>query len=96
MARNKRPLTATKVDALEMPGRHSVGTVAGLHLRILPPPSPTRVWTLRVVVGGRRRDVGLGWYPDEPRSPRFIGRAAYATPHAQPAPLRSSFADYAV
>jgi Arm DNA-binding domain len=64
MARTARPLTALQVERLDRPGRHSVGTVAGLHLRILPPPSSTRVWTLRVVVDSQRRDINLGWYPD--------------------------------
>lgn len=57
-------LTALQVARLDAPGRHTVGTVPGLHLRILPPPSSARLWTLRVVVGARRRDISLGRHPD--------------------------------
>ena len=53
-----------QVARLEAPGRHTVGTVPGLHLRILPPPSSARLWTLRVVVGTKRRDISLGRHPD--------------------------------
>lgn len=64
MARNGRTLTAHQVERLEAPGRHALGSVAGLHLRILPPPSTARIWILRLVVGGRRRDISLGRYPE--------------------------------
>jgi integrase len=57
-------LTALQVARLDTPGRHTVGTVPGLHLRILPPPSSARLWTLRVVVGTQRRDISLGRHPD--------------------------------
>ena len=52
-------------------GRHAVGGVDGLHLRIV---NDSRAWILRVVVGQRfdedgkqqvhRRDIGLGSYPE--------------------------------
>jgi integrase len=57
------PLTALQVERLKVPGRHAVGGVAGLHLRIRPSPSSSRVWTLRVVVENHRRDFVLGSYP---------------------------------
>jgi len=41
-----------------------VGTVPGLHLRILSSPSAARLWTLRVVVGTKRRDISRGRLPD--------------------------------
>ena len=52
-------LSATRVKALRDPGRHSDGD--GLHLFI----SKTggKSWVLRITVGGRRRDIGLGGYP---------------------------------
>ena len=58
-----RPLTAFEVQRLETPGLHAVGTVAGLYLRVLPPPSTAKVWALRFVVNGKRRELGLGGYP---------------------------------
>jgi integrase len=49
---------------------HAVGGVAGLLLQCRPPVSETSVgarsWILRTTVGNRRRDYGLGGYPDVP------------------------------
>ena len=99
MARNRRPLTAHQVERLQAPGRHAVGSVAGLHLRILPPPSTARIWILRLVVGSKRRDISLGRYPDvlldqatiaaRQRRSELLGEAA---PRAEPpvAPARKS------
>ena len=42
-------------------GRHSDGTVPGLMLLVRG--SGARSWLLRVTVGGKRRDIGLGGYP---------------------------------
>ena len=50
------------VSRLTQPGFHFVGGVAGLALHVLP--SGSRSWILRVVVGGKRRDMGLGGFPD--------------------------------
>jgi len=58
-----KPLTALEVKRLEIPGLHAVGTVPGLRLRVMPPPSLAKMWTLRIVVGNKRRDLGLGGYP---------------------------------
>lgn len=44
------------------PGFHSVGGVAGLHLRVSK--ALTASWILRVKMGERRRDIGLGPYPE--------------------------------
>lgn len=50
------------------PAYHAVGGVAGLHLQIRPPESknsePSKSWVLRVTVGAKRRDIGLGGFPD--------------------------------
>jgi len=43
-------------------GLHAVGGVAGLYLQVLP--TGARTWILRAMVGGKRRDMGLGGYPD--------------------------------
>ena len=52
---------------LEHPGRGrnvtiSVGGVSGLVLQITP--NGGRTWLLRVIVGEKRREIGLGGYPD--------------------------------
>jgi integrase len=53
-------LTALQVSRLMAPGLHFVGGVAGLALQVSP--TGSRSWTLRVMVGGKRRDMGLGAY----------------------------------
>ena len=62
MPRKAKELPAIQVSRLNSPGTHRVGGVAGLLLQI----SPTggRSWILRAAVGGRRRDIGLGGFPD--------------------------------
>ncbi|MES2919825.1 MAG: integrase arm-type DNA-binding domain-containing protein [Pseudomonadota bacterium] len=64
-------LSALAVSRLKADGRHAVGGVDGLHLRVV---GQARAWVLRVVVGQRtdsagkvvlhRRDIGLGSYPE--------------------------------
>src|SRR5262245_8147729 len=54
-------LSAFQVRKLKRPGLHAVGGVAGLHLQVQP--AGARSWILRVKIGTRRRDVGLGAYP---------------------------------
>jgi integrase len=49
------------VSRLSAPGKHAVGKVAGLVLQITP--GGTRSWLLRTMIGGRRREIGLGAYP---------------------------------
>ena len=53
-------LTATGVRALKAPGMH--GDSEGLYLKISR--TGARSWIQRVVVAGRRRDLGLGRFPD--------------------------------
>ena len=55
-------LTATKVKALKDPGRYGDGTIPGLYLVVRP--SGSKAWIQRIVIDGRRRDIGLGGYPD--------------------------------
>jgi len=50
------------VRKLEKPGLHAVGGVAGLYVRIAP--SGAKYWVLRAMVNGRRRDAGLGSFPE--------------------------------
>lgn len=53
---------AIQVARLTKPGMHFVGGVDGLALQVLP--SGGRSWILRMTVGSKRRDMGLGGYPD--------------------------------
>lgn len=52
-------LTALTAKALTKPGRHGDGD--GLYLNVAP--SGSKSWVQRIVVNGRRRDIGLGPYP---------------------------------
>ena len=52
-------LTAAKAKAFSQPGMHGAGR--GLYLRIAK--GGSKGWILRIVIDGRRRDVGLGGYP---------------------------------
>lgn len=53
---------ALQVARLTKPGLHFVGGVDGLALQIVP--SGARSWILRITVGHKRRDMGLGGFPD--------------------------------
>jgi hypothetical protein len=61
MAKQADELTAIQVKRLVTPGRHSVGTVPGLMLEVKP--TGAKSWTLRTMVGTKRKDIGLGGYP---------------------------------
>jgi len=61
MGRRAEELGPLAVKNLTAPGLHFVGGVAGLALQVLP--GGGRSWILRVVIGDRRRDMGLGGYP---------------------------------
>ena len=52
-------LTALSVKSITEPGRHGDGD--GLYLKVAPLGSKS--WVLRIVINGRRRDIGLGPYP---------------------------------
>lgn len=62
-----KELTALEVKRLAHPGAGgnittAVGGVSGLLLQITP--NGGRTWLLRVTVGGRRREIGLGGFPE--------------------------------
>ena len=62
MARKAKELKPLAVSKLSAPGMHFVGGVAGLALRISP--TGAKSWIFRVVVGDKRRDMGLGSFPE--------------------------------
>lgn len=62
MPKRTKELSAVEVKRLVEPGFHAVGSVPGLHLRVND--GGGRSWILRVVVNGKRRDIGLGGFPD--------------------------------
>lgn len=61
MAKIARELTAIEVSRLTVPGHHAVGGVVGLYLYVNG--VSARSWVLRLVVGDKRRHIGLGGYP---------------------------------
>lgn len=71
MPRIAAKLSPLDVGRLTTPGLHFVGGVAGLALQVLPPrtdadgrETQARTWVLRVKIGDKRRDIGLGGYSD--------------------------------
>lgn len=55
-----KTLTAAQVKSLKEPGLHRAGV--GLYLSVKS--SGRRSWIQRVLINGKRRDIGLGGYPD--------------------------------
>lgn len=64
MPRKAEELGAKAVSNISAPGLHAVGGVSGLYLQVLP--TGGRSWVLRAAIAGRRRDMGLGGFPDVP------------------------------
>jgi len=62
MGRDTGPKSDAWVRNLKVSGMHAVGGVPGLYLRISP--AGARSWILRAMVGGKRRDMGVGPYPE--------------------------------
>lgn len=62
MPKKAKELSALEVKRLTLPGMYPVGGVAGLYLLIAP--TGGRSWILRVKVGEKRPEIGLGGYPD--------------------------------
>jgi hypothetical protein len=65
MPKLAKEMKALEVQRLKEPGLHFVGTVPGLALQIVS--SGARSWVLRVMVGGKRREMGLGGFPASSR-----------------------------
>lgn len=62
MPKKAQELSPLEVKRITKPGLHMVGGVAGLGLQVTE--RGARTWVLRILVGGKRRDAGLGGYPD--------------------------------
>ena len=71
-------LTALQVKSISDPGRHGDGD--GLYLNVAP--SGSKSWVQRIVIAGRRRDIGLGSFPTvslaQARGMAISNRAAVA------------------
>jgi integrase len=71
MPRKAKELKPVELNRLP-PGRHAVGGVTGLLLQIPDPAKPladgiartAKTWVLRYCISGKRRDLGLGGYPE--------------------------------
>lgn len=61
MARKAKELSALEVSRLKETGLYFVGGVPGLILQVTGPDAKS--WILRAMVGGKRRDIGLGGFP---------------------------------
>lgn len=71
MPRKAAELTDVAIRNLRKPGLHFVGQVPGLALQVLPERrdaagrrTQAKTWVLRVTIGGKRRDMGFGGYPE--------------------------------
>ena len=62
MPKKAKELSALEVSNLTKPGVHAVGSVAGLCLQVSE--SGAKSWILRTMVGEKRKEIGLGGYPD--------------------------------
>ena len=62
MPKKAKELSALAVSRLTVAGNHPVGGVTGLYLYIND--ANARSWVLRIMVGDKRRHIGLGGYPD--------------------------------
>ena len=61
MPKIAKELGALAVSRLKEPGSYPVGKVAGLYLQVSS--ETARSWILRITVGDKRREIGLGAYP---------------------------------
>ena len=62
MPKRAKEMSAVEVRNISKPGRHAVGGVSGLLLFVKD--SGAKSWILRTIVGSKRRNIGLGGFPD--------------------------------
>lgn len=62
MPKLAKELSAVEVRRISQRGLHPVGGVAGLLLRVSD--TGARYWVLRTTIGGKRRDIGIGPFPE--------------------------------
>ncbi len=62
MPKRAKEMTAAEIRSEAAEGVHSVGGVAGLKLQVTA--SGAKSWLLRTMVGTKRREIGLGSYPE--------------------------------
>lgn len=62
MPKKAKELGPLAVKRLTTPGKHPVGGVDGLYLKVTS--ESARSWVLRAVVAGKRREIGLGAYSE--------------------------------
>lgn len=62
MSRKNLERPVVVVARMKQPGLHFVGGVPGLALQVTA--TCARSWILRVTIPGKRRDMGLGSFPD--------------------------------
>lgn len=62
MPKQAKELSGLEIKRLTKPGHHAAGGVSGLLLQITE--SGSKSWILRTIVGVKRRDIGLGGFPD--------------------------------
>lgn len=62
MPKKAKEFSAKSVRDLSQPGNYAVGGVAGLYVVVTP--NLAKCWILRTKVGARRREIGLGGFPD--------------------------------
>jgi integrase len=62
MPKKAKELSAIEVNRLTTQGAYAVGGVAGLMLQVSK--TGARSWILRARIGNKRRDIGLGGYPE--------------------------------
>lgn len=55
-------IAALKPKHKKRPTTYNVGGITGLQIQVQP--SGNKSWLLRIVIGGKRREIGLGAYPD--------------------------------